>query len=121
MERPAGLREGHLCLAWERQMVQPGLLTAGGERLQVVFPGRRCGDPGPDFRDAVIALPDAQLWRGDVEVHLDRAGWEAHGHHANPAYDRVILHVDGERAGARIEWHALRHGPRGEDAVLLEA
>jgi hypothetical protein len=93
MERPAGLREEHLCLAWERQMVQPGLLTAGGERLQVVFPGRRCGDPGPDFRDAVIALPDAQLWRGDVEVHLDRAGWDAHGHSTNPAYDRVILHV----------------------------
>jgi hypothetical protein len=93
MDRPAGLREEHLCLAWERQMVQPGRLLAGGDHVQVVFPGRRCGDPGPDFRDAVLALPDARLWRGDVEVHLERAGWEAHGHGANPAYDRVILHV----------------------------
>jgi hypothetical protein len=93
MDRPAGLREEHLCLVWERQMVRPERLLAGGDRLQVVFPGRRCGDPGPDFRDAVIALPDARLWRGDVEVHLDRAGWQAHGHSANAAYDRVILHV----------------------------
>jgi hypothetical protein len=94
VERPAGLHEEHLCLAWERQMVQPErLVTAAGDRLHVIYPGRRCGDPGPDFRDAVIALPDATVLHGDVEVHLDRAGWAAHGHAANPAYDRVILHL----------------------------
>lgn len=94
MERPAGLREEHLCLAWERQLVFPDrLLTADGDRLQVVYPGRRCGDPGPDFRDAVIARHDANLCRGDVEIHLDGGGWAAHGHAVNPAYDRVILHV----------------------------
>ena len=69
------------------------LVTGEGVCLQVVYPGRRCGDPGPDFRDAVIALPDATLLHGDIEVHLDHAGWAAHGHDANPAYDRVILHV----------------------------
>jgi hypothetical protein len=94
VERPAGLREEHLCLAWERQLLDPArLCTAGGERLQVVYPGRRCGDPGPDFRDAVLALADATLLCGDIEVHLDRDGWAAHHHATNPAYDRVILHL----------------------------
>ena len=35
--------------------------------------------------------------------------------------ERVILDVDGERPRARLERHALRHRPRGERAVPLEA
>jgi hypothetical protein len=88
------LREEHLCLAWERQLIVPErLVTSSGDVLQVVFPGRRCGDAGPDFRDAVLAQRDSTLLRGDVEVHLDVAGWVGHGHAANPAYDRVIVHL----------------------------
>src|SRR5262249_55942001 len=35
--------------------------------------------------------------------------------------ERVVLDVDGESTGARLEWHALRHRPGGEGAVALEA
>lgn len=94
MGRPTGLREEHLCLAWERQLVVPErLVTGSGDNLHVVYPGRRCGDAGPDFRDAVLARRDSTLLRGDVEVHVDVAGWAGHGHAANPAYDRVIVHL----------------------------
>src|SRR5581483_8493652 len=32
----------------------------------------------------------------------------------------VIFDVDGERADARLEWNAFRHGPGGQHAVALE-
>ncbi len=35
--------------------------------------------------------------------------------------ERVVLDVDGERPRARLERHSLRHRPRGEGAVPLEA
>ncbi len=34
--------------------------------------------------------------------------------------ERVVLDVDGERASARLERNALRHGPRGKRAVPFE-
>ena len=34
--------------------------------------------------------------------------------------ERVILDVDRERSGARLERHPFRHSPRRERAVLLE-
>ncbi len=94
MPLPAGLREEHLCVAWERGLLDPQRVVAGdGMPIQVVYSGRRCGDPGPDFRDAVLALPDATLLYGDIEVHSSWAGWREHGHDSNPAYDRIVLHV----------------------------
>jgi hypothetical protein len=72
---PPGLTEEHLCLVWAERLYQPSQLkTSEGLPLHVVFPGWRGGGPGPDFRDAVIALPDATLLYGDVEVHLTTQG-----------------------------------------------
>src|SRR5207248_3221544 len=38
-----------------------------------------------------------------------------------PVLERMVLDVDGEVLLARLERNALRHRPRGEDAVALEA
>lgn len=90
----AGMREADLADAWaERRYDAECLVDTLGRRLQVVFPGRRWGGPGPDFRGALIALPDGTLVRGDVEVHRRSSGWLQHGHGANPAYANVVLHV----------------------------
>ncbi len=59
----------------------------------MVFPGRRWGGPGPDFRGAVLALPDGTLLRGDVEIHRRARDWTEHGHAQDPAYANVVLHV----------------------------
>ena len=79
-------------------------LTLGdglGRILVLVGRGPRAPVPDDDVAAAVLALADHAL---EVEV-----------------LDRVVLDVDGEALGARVERRALGHGPRHEDAVHLEA
>lgn len=86
--------EAWLASIWERQSFdRHALRTTSGVAFQVVYPGRRTGEAGPDFHDAILALPDGSLLRGEVEIHLESGGWEHHGHQRDPAYDRVLLHV----------------------------
>ncbi len=59
----------------------------------MVYPGRPTSEAGPDFQQAIIALPDGRLLRGDVELHLDESDWWAHGHSRDSAYNGVVLHV----------------------------
>lgn len=61
--------------------------------MRVVYPGRRWGGPGPDFRGAVVAQRDGTLVRGDVEIHVRASSWHRHGHASDAAYGRVVLHV----------------------------
>jgi len=85
--------ESLLAQTWQRQLIRKdGLLTAGGERVQVLYPGRESNDSGPDFCDALIAI-EGKLLKGDVELHVSSHEWQAHGHHRDPGYNGVILHV----------------------------
>lgn len=59
----------------------------------MISPGQANDDAGPDFRHAVIASEETGTVRGDVEVHVRASYWEAHGHHRDPHYNGVILHV----------------------------
>jgi hypothetical protein len=61
--------------------------------LRVVFPGRRWGGPGPDFKGALLADAQGALLSGDVEVHLRSSNWNGHRHAQDPAYARVVLQV----------------------------
>ncbi len=67
----------------------------------MVYRGRWTFGFGPDFRGALIAF-GSELRQGDIEVHLRAAAWREHGHHLDPAYNDVILHV------------VLDDGPRGQ-------
>ena len=69
------------------------MVTAGGDTVEVLHPGRPTNDCGPDFRDALIAINGGRPLQGDVELHVNARDWRAHGHHRDPNYDRVILHV----------------------------
>lgn len=70
------------------------LVTTDRRKIRVVWRGRaNNGDAGPDFRDAILALPDGTLLRGDVELHMSASDWWGHGHHRDPRYNNVILHV----------------------------
>jgi len=69
------------------------LTTSDGRRVEVIHPGRWNSLGGPDFKAARIRFDRGPVQTGDVELHLHAAGWHAHGHGADPAYDHVILHV----------------------------
>jgi hypothetical protein len=87
--------EKQAALIWQ-QMVGKELPSSEDELVSVIYPGRTNGDNGPDFRDAVIANK-SRLTKGDVEVHVKSSDWYSHEHHADAAYNNVILHV--------VMWH----------------
>ena len=90
---PLQILEGKVQQLWALQQVQGReWATRGGKRLRVRSPGSWNRGAGPDFREAVVEL-DGEPRVGDVEVHLYREDWWRHGHDADPAYDRVLLHV----------------------------
>ena len=89
------------------------LRTTSGLTFKVVFAGLCTGGPGPDFRDAILALADGSLLRGDVEIHLESSGWRQHGHDRDPAYDGVLLHVV-------LEDDQPARTSRGEPVLTLE-
>ncbi len=68
------------------------LLTAEGERLQVVYAGTYNTNQGPDFTDAKIKIGKT-TWAGCVELHINSSDWKNHKHSADKNYNNVILHV----------------------------
>ncbi len=82
-----------LAKVWQAQWFVPGpWRTTDGRAVVVRYRGRWSAGFGPDFADARIVL-DGQEITGAVEIHRRAADWRAHGHHLDPAYNAVILHV----------------------------
>ena len=78
---------------WEQRLLSHvPALTTRGEAIEVVDPGRRNPNAGPDFFNAKVRIGD-RLWAGNVEMHLRASDWTVHGHSADKAYDSVVLHV----------------------------
>ncbi|MBQ8866361.1 MAG: DUF2851 family protein [Bacteroidaceae bacterium] len=75
------------------------LTTTDGQSVEVVDPGLRNTNAGPDFFNAKVKI-GGTLWVGNVEIHTHLRDWYAHGHQGDRAYDNVVLHVvehpDGE-------------------------
>lgn len=85
--------ERHLQCIWADARLRPAALaTTGGDPVEVLSPGVWNGGPGPDFRGAVLRIGGRRA-AGDVEIHVRPSDWAAHGHDADPRYDRVVLHV----------------------------
>jgi len=86
---------------WLHQRLQRDRLkTLDGLDVRVLHPGFQNLESGPDFRGAIVQIGNEAPQSGDVEVDLRSNGWRAHGHHNNPAFKNVILHVvwDSERS-----------------------
>lgn len=85
--------ESLLYFLWQfRYFDQASLTTANGESIQVLYPGFRNDDSGPDFANARLIINDVE-WAGTVEIHTKTSDWLAHRHQRDRAYDNVILHV----------------------------
>ena len=100
---------------WHAQWLRRDTLrTSDGRAVRVIFRGHWSGGDGPDFQDALIVLDDGPLLRGAVEIHVHAADWSAHGHHRDPAYDAVVLHVTLDETPApcqRTDGSSVAHLP----------
>ncbi|MBN1481707.1 DUF2851 family protein [candidate division KSB1 bacterium] len=86
-------REGFLYHLWlEREFSAVPLKTIDGRPLEILEKGVRNYDAGPDFLDALLRI-DSHIERGDIEIHPIAGDWYAHGHHRDPRYNTVILHL----------------------------
>ena len=81
------------CFWFDQNLTTDDLRADGGQKLRVLSPGWWNLEAGPDFKNAVIRLGRGEIVKGDVEVHIYSSGWKAHGHHEDPNYNSVILHV----------------------------
>lgn len=68
------------------------LQTTKGLPVEIIDPGYRNTDAGPDFFNAKVRI-DGTLWAGNVEVHERSSQWYEHGHDKDAAYNSVVLHV----------------------------
>ncbi len=108
------LSEREVVKAWQRQLLDgTGLVSEGGESIEIIYPGRINDGQGADFRDAVVATKRG-LIKGDIEVHVKSSDWLAHRHHRDAVYNRVILHL--------VMWHNTQGATRlenGSDIPVL--
>ncbi len=63
-----------------------------GEKVEIISPGQRNFDAGPDFINTQIKIENT-LWAGNCEIHIFSSDWYKHMHHTNFLYDNVIIHV----------------------------
>lgn len=91
---PFTFSEKLLQLIWARgDFDRARLVTATGQRVQMIYPGRWNGLGGPDFKQARMRFGDGVEVTGDVELHLQAGDWAAHRHAQDVAYAEVRLHV----------------------------
>jgi hypothetical protein len=69
------------------------LVTTTGLPVRVVFRGTWSHGFGPDFAGAMLEINSRQVVTGSIEIHLNASDWVRHGHHLDPRYNDVILHV----------------------------
>ena len=86
------MKEDFLYYLWENRLLTGTLTTSLGEPVEVVNPGYRNNDSGPDFLEARVKV-GGQLWAGHVEIHVKTSDWRRHGHQDDKAYRNVVLHV----------------------------
>lgn len=79
---------------WKNRVFGVDLTLNDGRRLEIINPGIHNRDAGPDFSSAKVKINDTE-WAGNVEIHVKASDWYRHGHHTDPAYQNVLLHVVG--------------------------
>ncbi|MCC6752734.1 MAG: DUF2851 family protein [Saprospiraceae bacterium] len=87
------MQEDLLHYLWEIRIAGTRKLqTTCGQSLEIVHPGTRNANQGPDFLFSRLLIGGLS-WAGHVELHVNASDWAAHGHGADPHYKNVILHV----------------------------
>ncbi|MBT8257122.1 MAG: DUF2851 family protein [Bacteroidia bacterium] len=87
------MRENFLYYLWKyKKIAQDQLKTTRGSSLRIIDFGEVNTNAGPDIINARICIGEI-FWAGNIEFHSLASHWNIHGHHHDPAYNNVILHV----------------------------
>ncbi len=87
------INEEFLYYVWQNRLLQAeGLTLVSGEAVDILHPGYRNFESGPDFFNARIRIAGI-LWAGNVEIHTRSTDWFRHHHTDDMSYDNIILHV----------------------------
>ncbi|MGM0589874.1 MAG: DUF2851 family protein [Bacteroidota bacterium] len=93
MGEPAIHNESFLQWLWGTlRFDTQSLVTESGDSLLILDPGQLNTSDGPDFTQCHLSMGPME-WRGDIELHIEESAWYHHGHHRDPNYDNVVLHV----------------------------
>lgn len=87
---------------WQQRLFN-SIVTIDGRPIDIIHPGLRNREVGPDFFNAKVRY-DGVTWAGNVEMHVKASDWYRHHHNDNRIYDSVILHVVLQ-ADAQIHLH----------------
>lgn len=87
------MKEEFLHFIWKNGLYfKDKLITAGGDKVEVIHPGEYNRDSGPDFFNARIRCRGIE-WAGNVEIHTRASHFDLHGHNRDHSFDNVILHI----------------------------
>jgi len=87
------MKEEFLHWLWKNRLFDAGrLCDREAGLIEVIIPGEYNRDAGPDFFNTRLMV-DGTAWVGNTEIHINASDWYRHGHHADHAYDNVILHL----------------------------
>lgn len=86
------MEERFLYHIWDEGHINHRLKTVCGKDLSIIYQGQFNTGRGPDFKNAIIDIAGEQM-RGDIEIHVKTSDWQAHNHHEDRHYNKVILHV----------------------------
>jgi hypothetical protein len=83
--------------------------STNGSLVEVIQFGFWNREPGPDFVNAVVRLDGTQEFKGDIELDINIADWERHGHGDNPAFRNVVLHLFLQNSGSEFFTRTTDH------------
>lgn len=66
--------------------------TTDGRSVAIIQFGEWNRSAGPDFHHCTVEI-GGETTTGPVEIDIEPASWEAHGHGTNPAFRDAVLHV----------------------------
>ncbi len=90
---PERISERLVRCIWLDQLIKKNRLkTLDGRRIRVISPGWWNTGEGADFRQAEVEIEGKRL-RGEIEAHVYTSDWKGHGHHRDPRYGKIILHI----------------------------
>jgi len=97
----SAIAEHFISQLWQKKYFSTvQLVTTKGHLVEIIAFGIRNDDAGPDFKNISIKI-GTDILSGDLEIHRAAEDWYQHHHHADPAYNNVILHlIIGKQKGS---------------------